>query len=106
MVVLPTDGPPVITTKMARYPVPIPQTIALLTSEYKGSPGEALLNCLKYVMPQWDIPGAHHGVSRLMSRGKSAACLTLARDSNCLANRSKPMAIPPWGGMPYLKHCR
>lgn len=47
-----------------------------------------------------------YGARRPRSRGKRVARRMLSRPSNCIRKRSRPMAKPPCGGMPYLNTSR
>src|SRR5450432_224190 len=44
-----------------------------------------------------------YGSRRCMSRGNRVASRMLSRHSNCIMSRSRPIAKPPCGGIPYLK---
>ena len=50
-------------------------------------------------------PGGQ-GVNRLRSRGKRVVWRMLSRCASCDVHRSRPMAKPPWGGMPWRKASR
>ncbi len=47
-----------------------------------------------------------YGTNRWVSRGNSAAILTLSKPKRRAVRRSKPIPKPPWGGIPYRWICR
>src|SRR5690349_5709167 len=49
---------------------------------------------------------SHYGVSLFKSLGNVVASLTFGIPVSCISKRSRPMANPPSGGMPYLKASR
>ena len=53
-----------------------------------------------------DYVSMRQGATRLMSRGNIEHSLTFAIPRKQEVIRSKPMAKPPWGGMPFLKVSR
>lgn len=49
---------------------------------------------------------ATYGVIRFRSRGKREASRTFSSPKRRAVSRSRPMAKPPWGGIPNLKTSR